>query len=469
MSKHRADVLLVTTTQIESKTIIRTFENNMNQKVLPFRIDNRVYFDLGKVNEAKVILLQTEMGGSGIGAAIQTVQIGIDSLLPSAVIMVGIAFGMDERKQEIGDILVAQQVHCYENQRVNNSNEKSGYAFRGDKPHVSTRLLNNMKSAELLWEGSKVHYGVILSGEKLVDDPNFKDFLKSIEPEAIGGEMEGAGLYVACQEKKVDWILVKSICDWADGNKAQDKELRQQTAARNASEFVLHSLQFVPYVYDEEKKQEVLTDIVGASFCQIDKKITPEVSLNSLGIVAVYKNLDECAQDMQDEFEKAKYIRLLLQIGRRELGDGKSSLFWSRAKSKIQYDSKIEVLRASEESPFLSKERNKKRGRTSYDRWMKHLNDLHEEIVYLRDNCHVQIYEEKHCEPFLWRIFLMDDIAFVSGYIYSQENDSNAVVYKFCRGDNSLYSIFDKYFKYLWLYYSPDEKRGAIDKWVDFK
>jgi tetratricopeptide (TPR) repeat protein len=59
--------------------------------------------------------------------------------------------------------------------------------------------------------------------------------------------MEGAGLYVACQDKKVDWILVKAICDWADGNKAHDKAARQQTAATNAAKFVLHALQFTPF------------------------------------------------------------------------------------------------------------------------------------------------------------------------------------------------------------------------------
>ena len=116
------------------------------------------------------------------------------------------------------------------------------------------RLLRNVPSfvkkrvrlpcADLLWDGAKVRFGVVLTGEKLVDNIDFRDQLRSFEPEAIGGEMEGAGLYVACQDKKVDWILIKAICDWADGNKAQDKDLRQQTAAQNAAEFVLYALEF---------------------------------------------------------------------------------------------------------------------------------------------------------------------------------------------------------------------------------
>jgi tetratricopeptide (TPR) repeat protein len=41
---------------------------------------------------------------------------------------------------------------------------------------------------------------------------------------------------------------VKGICDWADGKKAQDRDVRQQTAAMNAARFVLHALQFTPFV-----------------------------------------------------------------------------------------------------------------------------------------------------------------------------------------------------------------------------
>ena len=37
--------------------------------------------------------------------------------------------------------------------------------------------------------------------------------------------------------------MVKAICDWADGKKSKSKKKRQQKAAINAAEFVLHSLQ----------------------------------------------------------------------------------------------------------------------------------------------------------------------------------------------------------------------------------
>jgi nucleoside phosphorylase len=90
------------------------------------------------------------------------------------------------------------------------------------------------------WAGPQRHFGLVLSGEKLVNDPEFLKQLRKLEPDAIGGEMEGAGLYVAASEKKVDWILVKAICDWADGSK---DDSAQVLAANNAANFVLYALQ----------------------------------------------------------------------------------------------------------------------------------------------------------------------------------------------------------------------------------
>lgn len=54
--------------------------------------------------------------------------------------------------------------------------------------------------------------------------------------------MEGGGLYAASQQSKVDWILVKAICDWADGKKEVGRKKKQRIAAENASGFVFEML-----------------------------------------------------------------------------------------------------------------------------------------------------------------------------------------------------------------------------------
>jgi len=87
---------------------------------------------------------------------------------------------------------------------------------------------------------------VILTGEKLVDNLDYRTQLLKFEPEAVGGEMEAAGVYVASHDSKVDWIVIKAICDWGDGQKAKNKEARQKKAARSAAEFLIHALQHAP-------------------------------------------------------------------------------------------------------------------------------------------------------------------------------------------------------------------------------
>jgi nucleoside phosphorylase len=83
----------------------------------------------------------------------------------------------------------------------------------------------------------------VLSGQKLVDNLDYRDSLKSLFPEAIGGEMEGTGLYVSAQAAKVDWLVVKAICDWGHKKNRAKKDEWQKLAARNAARVVKAALE----------------------------------------------------------------------------------------------------------------------------------------------------------------------------------------------------------------------------------
>ncbi len=244
--KPRADVLLVTVTKVETEAVLEAAREQTGREVVLHDLDAKIYFDLGDVNGARVWLARSEMGAGGLGASLQTVTKALAALRPGAVIMVGIAFGVNETKQAIGDVLVAEALRLYDLQRVSTRGRQIEIIPRGDRPHASTWMLDRCRAAELSWKEAKVRFGLVFSGEKLVDNLDFREQLRALEPEAIGGEMEGAGLYVACHEAKVDWILVKALCDWADGHKNRNKSKRQSFAARNAARFVLHLLQQAP-------------------------------------------------------------------------------------------------------------------------------------------------------------------------------------------------------------------------------
>jgi len=177
-------------------------------------------------------MAQSELG---IAAQGSTIRNAIDDVKPTAVIMVGIAFGTDSRKQKLGDILVSKQIQTYELQKVT----KTKIVPRGESVTASIDLLDKFRSGDLDWDGPTVHFGQILSGEKLITSQEFRNELLNLEPEAIGGEMEGAGLIFAAIDAGVDWILVKGISDWATEGKSDEF---QPGAAENAARFVLHVL-----------------------------------------------------------------------------------------------------------------------------------------------------------------------------------------------------------------------------------
>jgi nucleoside phosphorylase len=244
-----SNVLIVTATKVESKAVIEAFKETNAVEPAPIQIGDSFYHDLGKINQLHVFMARSDKGSNSEGGSEQTIRKGIEALSPKFVILVGIAFGVDEEKYAIGDILVSDQVWFYELSRY--STGKKGQLkiiSRGEKVHAAPSLIARFESADLNWKDStvKIHFGLIMSGNKLVDNLKFREQLKELEPEVIGGEMEGEGLYKACQDKRLDWIIVKSICDWADGNKnIPDKEKNQQLAANNAALFTRFALQHV--------------------------------------------------------------------------------------------------------------------------------------------------------------------------------------------------------------------------------
>ncbi|MBA0190659.1 MULTISPECIES: hypothetical protein [Pectobacterium] len=234
-------ILLVTVTDVESKAIINNVFQITQKKFESFTIKDTSYQALGIIGQSECFLCISEMGTGGVGGSHTSVDKAIQNLNPDAVIMVGIAFGIDENSQSVGDILVSKQLQLYDLQRVSADNS---ITLRGDKPHASSKILGWVHNAILSWPDSnaKVDVGLILCGEKLIDNLNYRDELKRLVPTALGGEMEGAGVYSACLNEKKDWILIKAICDWADGNKNNNKKSQQNLAANNAAEFVVHLL-----------------------------------------------------------------------------------------------------------------------------------------------------------------------------------------------------------------------------------
>jgi nucleoside phosphorylase len=237
--KPSPDLVLITVNEHETREVHQQFEHATGALAVTVSLDNRVYHNLGSLNGSRVFHAISEMGSSAMQ---QTVDKAIRALNPGAIVAIGIAFGVNQKKQKIGDILVSRQLRIYDLQRIGKA-----IILRDDKPKASARLIDHFQGfAQTRWKGAEVRAGVILSGSKLIDNLDYRDQLLAFEEEAIGGEMEGAGLYVSSNDHKVDWCVVKSICDWADGHKSRNKSKRQSRAAWSATQFLIQAMQYAP-------------------------------------------------------------------------------------------------------------------------------------------------------------------------------------------------------------------------------
>lgn len=171
--------------------------------------------------DCSLYIVKCEAGSLGSAASILTLTDAITKIDIDAIIFSGIAFGNYTKRngtQNIGDILVSKQLWNYESGKVHDN-----YISRGDKCSATPWLLDRFQNSALKWEESEIHFGVIASGEKLVNSEEFVMKLINQEPELIGGEMEGVGLVSVAERYRKDWIIIKGISDWGVGKTDADQ------------------------------------------------------------------------------------------------------------------------------------------------------------------------------------------------------------------------------------------------------
>ena len=177
-------------------------------------------------------IVKCEAGSIGAGSSALTLADAISHLEIDTIIFGGIAFGNYKKANDslkTCDILVSRQLWSYEPGK-----ESEVFIPRGDKVTATPWLLDRFQNSKLEWKDSDVHFGLIASGEKLVNAVEFSKRIMDVEPELIGGEMEGAGMLSVAQRYSISWILVKAISDWGLGKSDEF----QKKAAENAFRYI---------------------------------------------------------------------------------------------------------------------------------------------------------------------------------------------------------------------------------------
>ena len=232
-------VVLMTFNEHEFNAVLRAFVGE--RPVEPENERGLIYRSLGEHSGLDIKLCHSLQGNPESQRSASLVREVLD---PRAIVAVGIAFGINADKQKIGDVLISRFVYDYENGKVGPDGR---FIHRGGVPSASRLWLTALTEVDRSKRGGgdaaqwpTLHFGCLLTGQKLLDHLPTRDQLarQTGRDDVVGGEMEAAGLHTALEGHLVDWVVVKAICDWADGNKGKDKERRQQDAAENAARVV---------------------------------------------------------------------------------------------------------------------------------------------------------------------------------------------------------------------------------------
>lgn len=231
--------LFVTANEHERTAFEKKFIRHEERYIL-----GKTYY-LGKFGSYLASYIHIDEQGVTNPAATPLVGQLVNELHPVAVIMVGIAFGADENKQKIGDVLISDKILPYDSQKF--LEDKTEY--KEIPKEVGFQLLNAFREYRE-WnfslpnsKQSVVYVGAVLTGSRLINNYEYRTQLLNdfADKNPIGGEMEAQGIYsIARLHGVVEWIIVKGICDWGYKKDNIDKEKNQETAAHAAVDYCFH-------------------------------------------------------------------------------------------------------------------------------------------------------------------------------------------------------------------------------------
>lgn len=307
----------MTAAEPERKAVLNVMRPMEGETEIIKAVGENMSYDIGVLGKYSVAHVYCENQGSiKEGASILTTQEAMKEVKPIACVMIGIAYGADKEKQKIGDVLISEYVQPYDSIRV--STTADGKQYEEDRNHIKEpgrAIKNQFINYDFGNREYNIWRGTILSGEKLIDNEEYKNKLmerfstcRGSDKKIIGGEMEGIGLASTLSRcGNPNWIIVKAICDWADGNKKENKAERQALAARNAADFCKRLFM-----------TNMLSQIRGIKTVRAAKKTTASEMINSYALF-YYRHLRMLSFRKLSELTKIPEDRLRSYEGEHTL------------------------------------------------------------------------------------------------------------------------------------------------------
>ena len=204
-------------------------------------------------------LLLIQQSGVGRVTAAVVASSAISRLRPHYVLLVGLAGGV-AKKLHLGDILVADQIVDYEQQKL--LSEKSAPSWqvyrpdptllRGVNEFAHTKWPRLIKAKRPVRGTIKVHIGPIASGDKILssggETTNLLARLVDQWPRLNGVEMEGSGVAAAINSAATPtgFLMIRAVADIVGDLKKSDTHAWRNYAVAAVAAFTVGFLSSVP-------------------------------------------------------------------------------------------------------------------------------------------------------------------------------------------------------------------------------
>jgi nucleoside phosphorylase len=203
MEPLECDTLLFIATSEEEKQT-QAIAKELGIELHKGKYDGVTFFNLGTVGFTRLVAVKMEMGSlEYYGSAANGFRF-MTCTGATGIVQVGMAFGVNDEAQIVGDVLVSSSIVPYDKRHVQNAPPGSGKPYIVDysdavRKIASQSLLDMFsRGADAPEGGYRVFFGSILSGAARISSRTFRDELVRGVPggndEIIGREMEAVGL-----------------------------------------------------------------------------------------------------------------------------------------------------------------------------------------------------------------------------------------------------------------------------------
>lgn len=172
---------------------------------------------------------------------------------PAAIIMVGIAAAISH-EQQLGDLVLGREVYYYERGKQVSSGKLPEFKMHNADPRLWSRVQALPETVKHSFhiladrpdgdnQRPRIYPGVIASGEEVIANSNIRDEISSSNRKIKAIEMEGYGVSRAAWQSSKPCLVIRTLCDYADGEK---NDTWHEYAAAVAAGFTKHFLLDMP-------------------------------------------------------------------------------------------------------------------------------------------------------------------------------------------------------------------------------